>query len=114
MRAKHFQTLTEALKSQKPHEEGALLAQWHTDVETVAKVYDKLFPRFSRTKFLVACGVPIPQGKRRGLRTRVLKELLNKQEELQHEIEELKRVLGAGDERPHHTKELVTSTSTTY
>lgn len=99
MRAKHFQSLTEALKSHKP-KEGEPLVQWHTDVETVAKVYDKLFPRFSRVKFLVACGVPVPQTRKRGVRTRVLKELVNKHEELAREIEHLKQVLGNG-----HTKE---------
>lgn len=93
MRAKHFQTLTEALKHQKPKEEGAPLTQWRADVETMAKVYDKLFPRFSRQKFLVACGVPMPQARKRGVRTRVLRELMNKQEELKNEIEQLKRVL---------------------
>lgn len=97
MRAKHFHTLTEALKHQKPQEEGAPMVQWQADVETMAKVYDKLFPRFSRTKFLVACGVPAPQPRTRGIRTRVLRELLSKQEELQHEIEELKREWAASE-----------------
>ena len=103
MRAKHFQSLTEALKAHKP-KDGEPLAQWHTDVETVAKVYDKLFPRFSRHKFLVACGVPVPQTRKGGVRTRVLKELVNKHEELAKEIEQLKQALHNG-----HAKEGVLS-----
>lgn len=103
MRAKHFQQLTEALRQHKP-KDGEPLVQWSTDVETVAKVYDKLFPRFSRHKFLVACGVPVPPTRKQGVRTRVLKELRAEQEALARKVEELSKALA--DERAqgnHHS-----------
>ncbi len=92
MRSQHFEALVEGLRGARPGEEGPGFHQWVRDVETMAGVYDKLFPRFSRRKFLRSLGLDVEE-RPRGVRTRVLKQLLVTQERLTSRIEELEHML---------------------
>jgi len=102
MRSQHFEALVAGLRRTRPDDRGGPgEQQWLKDVEVIGEVYDKMFPRFSRVKFLRALGVETAE-RPRGVRTRVLKQLLMTQEKMAHKIEELEHLLAGARQGGQH------------